>query len=183
MCEEGIVFFYDNTKKTRFTSKRFSVGLNIPDASKIYFNPLSFWTNLELENIENNQNNEITSSWISSSYLGEVEHGIQTNNAPGTKSMLFSPPFFLVFKTQALTSNYLSFIDFQKPNSEATVLCMLQYDEEKNILDAEYTPELLLPYEGDLSLNDVLEFTLYDSKKKLVQVADTSQLFILLTLL
>jgi hypothetical protein len=60
---------------------------------------------------------------------------------------------------------------------------MLQYDEEQNSLIAEHSPEFLLPYNKELPLSEMLEFTLYDSKKQLVQVADESQLFIVLTLL
>jgi hypothetical protein len=51
------------------------------------------------------------------------------------------------------------------------------------MLKEECTTEIILPYRGDLCLNEVLEFTLYDSKNRLVQVSDKSQLFILLSLL
>jgi hypothetical protein len=60
---------------------------------------------------------------------------------------------------------------------------MLRYDDEKLMLKEECTTEIILPYRGDLCLNEVLEFTLYDSKNRLVQVSDKSQLFILLSLL
>lgn len=77
----------------------------------------------------------------------------------------------------------MSFNDYKKTNSESTILSMLLYDEEKSMLKDEYSPELLLPYDKDLCLNELLEFTLYDSQNKLVRVSDKSQLFILLTLL
>jgi hypothetical protein len=60
---------------------------------------------------------------------------------------------------------------------------MINFDDERNVFQAEYSPELFLPYTDGLSLNTVLEFTLHDSKNNLVQVADKSQLFIVLTLL
>jgi hypothetical protein len=97
--------------------------------------------------------------------------------------MLYTAPYFLVFKVQGVSSNYLSFTDFKKPNSERTILSMLAYDDEKNSLIDEYSPELILPYNNDLSLNEILEFKLYDSSNKLVQVADKSKIFIVLTLL
>jgi hypothetical protein len=171
LSEEGIIFFFDNSaKKCRFTSGRFNVVLNIPESTKLYFEPLEFWKNMP-------------EKWFTSDFLGDVTHGIQTNNAPGTKTVLFTPPYFFVIKIQAVTSNYFSFTGFQKPNSEDTILCMMQYDEERNSLIAEHSPEFLLPYNKELPLSEMLEFTLYDSKKQLVQVADESQLFIVLTLL
>lgn len=145
--------------------------LKIPESTKIYFQPTEFWNDLK------------QGQWFLSDFLGHVTHGIQTNNAPGTKTVLFTPPYFLVFKIQGVASNYLSFTDFQKPNSESTILSMLQYDEEKDSLIDEYSPELLLPYNKDLTLDEVLEFTLFDSNKTIIQVADKSQLFIVLTLL
>jgi hypothetical protein len=171
MSEEGILFFYNNSAKNRFASSRFGVGLSVPDKSKIYFKPLSFWEDMKDE------------TWIISEYLGDVKHGVQTNSAPGTKAKLYSSPYFLVFKIQGVASNYLSFIDFKKPNAENTILSMLQYDDEKNALIDEYTPELILPYNSDLPLNEVLEFTLFDATNTLVQVADQSKIFIILTLL
>ena len=36
--------------------------------------------------------------WFTSDFLGDVTHGIQTNNAPGTKTVLFTPPYFFVIK-------------------------------------------------------------------------------------
>jgi hypothetical protein len=60
---------------------------------------------------------------------------------------------------------------------------MINFDDERNVFQPEYSPELFLPYTDGLSLNTVLEFTLHDSKNNLVQVADKSQLFIVLTLL
>jgi len=170
--EEGIVFLYDNspTKKTILVSDRFEVLLEIPDVSKQFFQPNPFW-------------NDISSSWIESSMLSDIQGGFQSYNARGTKTEIYSPPFFIVFKMPGISSNYLSFIDYQKTNSETTILCMLQHDEEKNGFRAEYSPELFLLYNKDLCLSEILEFTMHDSKNQLVRVSDKSQLFIALTLL
>jgi hypothetical protein len=108
---------------------------------------------------------------------------MSSNIAPGTRPVTYDPPYFLVFKIQGVSSNYLSFTDYQKPNSESTILALLRYDENKLMLKDECSTEMILPYEGDLCLNEVLEFTLYDSANRIVQVSDKSQLFILLTIL
>ena len=172
MSQEGIVFFYNNSAaKCRFLSARFSVRLNVPEITKLYFKPAIFWDALE------------QSDWFLANSLSSVLHGIPSNSAPGTKNAIYDPPYLLYLKIQGVSSNYLSFNDFKKANSESTILSLLHYDEERNKLIDEYTPEMVLPYQGDLCLNEVLEFTLYDSKNQLVQVSDKSQLFILLTLL
>ena len=146
------------------------------DKTKLYFRPPRFWdTKLTDKNMWPQQ--------FYSNLLGDVLHGFETNSAPGTKTLLFEPPFFIVFKTSNIDSNFLSFIDFQKPNSESTILAMINFDDERNIFQPEYSPDLFLPYTNGLSLNTVLEFTLHDSKNNLVHVADKSQLFIVLTLL
>jgi hypothetical protein len=172
MAEEGIVFFYDNSSvKNRFVSERFKVYLDMPEITKLYFKPSTFWTD------------NIKSDWFLSQRLSTILHGIPSNSSPGTKTAIYDPPYLLFLKIHGVSSNYLSFTDYKKPNSESTILSLLHYDEERNKLVDEYTPEMILPYQGDLCLNEVLEFTLYDSKKQLVRVSDQSQLFILLTLL
>ena len=145
------------------------VALQIPDITKQFFKPKPFWDNLN--------------NWIRSDYLSEIEHGVQTNNARGTKTEIYTPPFFLYFKMPGVTSNFLSFTDYVKPNAEASILSMLQYDDDKNRFCGEYNPELFILYNTDLCLSEVLEFTIYDSKNQLVQVSDKSQLFVELTLL
>jgi len=169
MAEDGVVFFYDNAKKVRFECPRFVVALQIPDITKQFFKPNSFWDGLN--------------TWIRSDSLSEVEHGVPSNNARGTKTEIYTPPFFLYFKMPRVNTNYLSFTDYVKPNTEASVLAMLQYDEDRNRFYSEYNPELILLYNTDLCLSEVLEFTLCDSKNQIVQVSDNSQLFIELTLL
>jgi hypothetical protein len=174
LSEEGIVFFFDNSAaKCRFLSTRFKVGLELPEITRLYFKPDSFWKNSEYP----------LELHIESYYLSNVLHGIQSNNTPGTKSVFYDPPYLLVYKTQGASSNYLSFTDYKKPNSESTILAILRYDDDKLMLKKECTTEILLPYQGNLCLNEILEFTLYDSKNKIVKVSDKSQLFILLSLL
>jgi len=82
-----------------------------------------------------------------------------------------------------VTTNFLSFTDYIKPNTEATILSLLQYDEDRNRFLSEYNPELILLYNTDLCLSEVLEFSMYDCKNQLIQVSDKSQLFIEMTLL
>jgi hypothetical protein len=166
VSQEGIVSFFDNSAKSPFLSTRFKVGLDLPEITRLYFKPDTFW-----------QNSVYPSGFhIESYYISDVLHGIQSNNAPGTKTVLYDPPYLLVYKTQGATSNYLSFTDYKKPNSESTILAILRYDDDKLMLKKECATEILC-------LNEVLEFTLHDSKNKLVQVSDKSQLFILLTIL
>jgi hypothetical protein len=170
MAEEGIVFFYNSTAKCLFQSDRFSVAVNIQKITKLYFKPKTFW-------------NTIINDWFVVDALSRFLHGTPSNSTPGTRPVTYDPPFFLTFKIQGVPSNYLSFIDYKKPNSESTILSMLRYDEEKLMLKDEHSTEWIFPYEGDLCLNKVLKFTLYDSQNKMVQVSDKSQLFILLTIL
>jgi hypothetical protein len=113
------------------------------DKTKLFFRPPRFWD----ANVTN-QN-----KWphiFYSHMLGDIVHGFETNNAPGTKTLLFEPPFFFVFKTSNIDSNFLSFIDYQKPNSESTILAMINFDDERNVFQAEYSPELFLPYTASL---------------------------------
>lgn len=172
MSQEGIVFFLDNIAKSPFRSQRFKVGLYIPEITKLYFNPEMTYNTIAPD-----------FNFFESHYLSNVLHGTPTNTAPGTRTKIYDPPFFLVFKIPGASSNYLSFTDYKKPNSESSILAMLRYDDEKLMLKNEYSTEMILPYNHDLCLSEVLEFTLYDSKNRIVRVSDASQLFILLTLL
>jgi hypothetical protein len=60
---------------------------------------------------------------------------------------------------------------------------MLLYNESDDIFIPQFLPEIVLPYLKNLSLNNVLEFKLYDSNSKLVQIDDSSQLFVTLSLM
>ena len=173
--ESGIVFFYNTSRNRVADTDRFIVKLRINDKAKLYFNTSYWWTNFA--------GGDVWPKWIRARVLSNVTHGFQTANAPGSKSLLFYPPYFVVFKASGVSPNFLSFTDFQKPNAEESVLSMIVYDEEHNILIPQFSPELLLPYNDTTVLSNVLEFKLLDSKKNIVQVSDKSQLFILLTML
>ena len=173
--DHGVVGFYDTTTKEFVGDEdRFKILLNIPDESKLYFQPISWW-----------QSKYLTMPvWINTKSLSFKSHGFQTNNAPGTKSLFYKPPFYLVFKTSSGTHpNLLIFNNVLKSNSEDCILALLNYDDDRNLFYAEYSPGITLPYSNYLSLNNILEFSLFDSKKNLVTVSDLSQLFILLIIL
>ncbi|MEI7486898.1 MAG: hypothetical protein WCJ72_05725 [Chryseobacterium sp.] len=174
LAEEGLVFFYDNSpaNKCRFLSTRFTVDLKLPEITKTYFKPDTFWNTAGYE----------INEWIPAHALSTVLHGTLSNNAPGTKMVIYDPPYFLRLKIQGLSSNYFAFND-NKPSSEFTILSMLRYDDSRLMLKDEYSTEWIFPYKEELCLTEVLEFTLHDSQNKIVQVADKSQLFVLLTLL
>jgi hypothetical protein len=174
--EEGIVCFLDK-KERKTISGRFEILLKIPDLTKLYFQTSEWWDEHKVNNEPN------WPEWITSRVLSNVTHGFQSNNSSGTKQLLFQSPFFIIFKSNEITSNFLSFVDFQKPNTEDTILCMLLYDEEHDIFYPQFQPELILPYLNALSLNNVLEFKLIDSKKQVINVSDKSQLFIVLSIL
>ncbi len=177
IAEEGVVLFRDNTPANRqFRSPRFRTRLNVPEITKFYFKPDNFWSSVDYTSI-------INVNYILAKNLSNVTHGIPSNTSPGTRVKMYDPPFFLFFKIPGACSNYLAFTDYQKPNSESSLLALLRYDEEKSMLKNEHAIEMILPYKQDLCLSEVLEFTLYDANNKLVKVSDTSQLFILLTIL
>ena len=158
-------------------SDRFEILLKIPNNTKLYFQSSKWWD-------EKKVNNDLNwPEWIFSRTLSNVTHGFQTNNLPGTKQLLFESPFFITFKSNEPSSNFLSFVDFQKPNTEDTILCMLIYDDEHDIFYPQFQPDLVLPYQNALSLDNVLEFKLIDSKKQMIKVNDKSQLFIVLSIL
>jgi hypothetical protein len=75
------------------------------------------------------------------------------------------------------------FTNFLKPNSETTILAMLLYNETDDVFVPQFLPDIILPYLKNLSLNNVLEFKLYDADLNQVQIADSSQLFVTLALM
>jgi hypothetical protein len=172
--DNGIVSFYNMTKRRPVsTPGRFSVWLKMDDSNKLYFNTKQWW----------NENHPESNKWIQSFKLSNVPHGFQTNNAPGTKTHLFVPPFFIVYRTVGAINNFLSFKGFNRPNIEESILAMLTFDEDRNTIEPLFTPDLVLPYSNVLSLNNFLEFYMIDSRGEQIIVSDMSQLFILLSLL
>ena len=75
------------------------------------------------------------------------------------------------------------FTDFLKPNTKTNILSLLKYDDETETLVSDFASGVVIPFNDALSLNNTLEFTLYDSKYQLVTVNDGSQLFLKLSLL
>jgi len=173
----GVVYFYNTMKRRNAQSNRFDVWLKIDNLAKLYFNTPSWWQSSFPEHPEG------MPMWVLASSLSDIPHGFQSLNAPGTKAHLFMQPFFIVYKTVGSESNFLSFNDYYKHNLEKSILAMLIYDEEHNKLEPQFTPELILPYSNVLSLNNFLEFKMIDAKGNDIIVSDSSQLFILLTVL
>jgi hypothetical protein len=171
--DNGVISFSNRYGYFENGKERFHIQLYIPDKTKLYFKPPSWWAS---------KNN--VSGWFLSSVLTDQKDSFDCNNSLGTKSVMFQPPFFLVFKTSSDTSsNYLSFNNMLTTNSENTILAMLVYNEERESFQAEFSPGITLPYFRCLSLNNTLEFKLFDSKNTLIPVSDKSQLFISLTIL
>ena len=58
---------------------------------------------------------------------------------------------------------------------------MVYFDENKNNFEIIFSPGITLPYTKAFPLNNVLEFTVYDSTKKQVMLLDYSQLYIIIS--
>ena len=172
-CENDVVFFYDKQRKNRVDSFRFNVYLYIPKLTRPYFYPLSEWKLLY---------NNKTNINLETSLISKVPHGFKTKSFPSSNSLFYTAPFFFIFKsTHALASNYLAFKSFFKPNAEDRVLSMVYFDENKNNFEIIFSPGITLPYTKAFPLNNVLEFTVYDSTKKQVMLLDYSQLYIIIS--
>jgi hypothetical protein len=116
--------------------------------------------------------------------LSQVRNGCTANGFPYTRSPYYKAPYFLVFKSNyALTSNFLIFNDFLKPNSYTTVLALLTYDDDNDKFVPMYTSDIELYYHHSLSLNNILEFYVQDSNQNRVEFANLSQLFVSLTIM
>lgn len=174
-CEDGVVFFYHKPKRAKVDTDRFHVNEYIPANSRPYFLPKSDW------NIASDEEGRV---FCRTNFISNVRHGFKATPCYSTKSLFYTAPFFLVFRTSpSVNSNYLIFNNFLKPNSETTILAMLVYNETDDVFVPQFLPEIILPYLKNLSLNNVLEFKIYDTNMKQVQVADSSQLFVNLSLI
>jgi hypothetical protein len=174
-CEDGVVFFYYKARKLKVDSYRFHVNEYIPANSRSYFLPKSEWATAS---------DEEGAIFCRTNLLSNVTHGLKVTPCYSTKSLFYTAPFFLLFRTSpSVNSNYLIFNNFFKPNSETTILAMLLYNETDDMFIPQFLPEITLPYLKSLSLNNVLEFKLYDTNLKQVQIADSSQLFVTLSLI
>jgi hypothetical protein len=172
--DNGIVHFFNNSKRQIMKNDRVSVFLKIPDKSKTYFKHPNFWeTNFGTESPD----------WIPTEKLSQVSNGTLSHNFPSTKSHLYTPPFSISFRSQGIDHNYFSFSKFNSPNLEENILTMLMYDNDTNALVPFFDPYLIIPYHDQLALNQTLEFKVLDSSKKQVVISDNSQLFVILTLM
>lgn len=138
-----------------------------------YFFPAEYWKVYR-------KDNEFV--WIIASLMSNVQHGFLTKSFSTQKSLFYTPPFFIIFKTShPLENNFLAFKNFQKPNLSQCILAMVSYDENTNTFEPLFLPNFILPYNKSLSLNNVLEFYFVDSNNKIIKVTDLSQLFISIT--
>jgi hypothetical protein len=170
--DNGVVNFYNPSKKRIHTTDRFTVKLRIPEKTKIYFKPSTFWDTLNPEWPE----------WFPAQKLSGQENGTLVHT-PGSKNHLYIPPFSVSFRSQGIEQNYLGFNRFHTPNLEGTILCMLLYDSLNNTLFPFFDPYLFIPYTNDMSLTQDLEFKILDSDGRHVHISNNSQLFFVLTLL
>lgn len=171
-AENGIVTFIHKTSKQPIDSSRFRIALNIPITSRQYFMNNSDWISTF-----NNEN----PLWTDASLYSKTSNGFPCNNAPGTKSLVYNPPFFVTYKeSQHSKINFLAFNNELKSNIEESILCMLIYNDEQNSLVPIYQPEISLAAQKYSLLNNIFEFAIYDSNKKQVLVSDKSVLYIIL---
>ena len=174
-CENNIVFLWHRAKKSVVDSYRFQIIEFIPEKSQPYFLPYYDLSKYRSEN---------EAFFASTSLLSNVPHGFKAKYYPSTKSLFYNAPYFLIFKTSpSVNSNYLVFNSFLKPNSDCCILAMLVYNELDNTFSAQFSPAITLPYLHSLSLNNILEFNLFDTDSKQVELSDFSQLFVSLTTL
>lgn len=173
--ENGLVFFYDKTKRDKVESLRFSILLQIPESTKLYFKTANWWKSTF----------DVVPIWIELEKISNLPHAFQCNNAPGSKSILFTPPFFLTFRAPSdVSSNYLLYNNMLTQNSEDNIVAMLSYDDTRNVFNASsFAPGITLRYKNCFSLNNIMEFKLYDSLQQQIAVSDKSQLYIDITLL
>jgi hypothetical protein len=173
--EDGVVFFWSKTKKSIVDTYRIQTLTLIPKNSRPYFLPKSDWSKYSDEDGD---------VFVETSVLSNVPHGFKTKPFPSAKSLVYKSPFFLVFRAPpSVNSNYLLFTSFDKPNSENCILAMLIYNENEDIFVSQFSPGITLPYLQSLTLNNKLEFKLFDSESKQVQISNLSQIFICLQLL
>lgn len=177
--DHGIVTFIHSASKQTLVTSRFRVVLNIPVTSRQYFMNDADWIKTF--------NNEIP-FWTEPHIFSFVNNGFPCVSTPGNKALVYKPPFFIAYHNrQHLQSNFLAFNNELKSNIEDSVICMLTYNDEQNILIPIYQPEFSLTFQKNehLSshLNTHLEFIIYDSNKKSVLVSDNSVLYFVVTLL
>jgi hypothetical protein len=171
--ENGIVYFFDNIKKSVVDSVRFKIFVYIPKLSKPYFFSLADWKQVSPH----------SESVLETSLISNIPHGFRTKSFPTSNPLYYKPPYFFVFRNSSSTpSNYFLFNSFLKTNIEDSILAMVNFNEDKNVLAPYYSPGITLPFLNALSLNRTLEFILVDSEKKQIAVNDFSQLYVTIEL-
>jgi len=172
--DEGIVFFWNKTSKEICNSKRFKIYIFIPKLTKAFFFPLTYWKALFGRQLN---------IWFLTDLISKIKHGFLTKPYPATCSLFYLSPYFFQLKTHySVPSNYLNFKDFYQSNTEQSVLAMVDFNEEKNILEAVFSPVLNLPNSFFLT-NNVLEIRFFDSQNTLIAVNDYSQIFVVLKII
>lgn len=145
----------------------------VPPLSRPYFLPDKEW----LAKVRQPE------AFIQTDILSNVETGFRTIGYPSSTTEFYEPPFFIIFKTPpTVRSNYLIFNNFFKPNSECSILAMINFNEEQNAFVSDFAPGIDLPYSNFLTLNKTLEFRIVDSNNKTVDLRDNCKLYIKLIL-
>lgn len=169
--ENYVVMFNDKIEKKVFQTPRYEVYVHIPKLSKLYFLPMSEWDKIS----------EQSDSRILVESISKVPNGFNTKAISANKSLYYTPPYFIIFRTLSnIPSNYLIFNSFLKPNTESSILAMLEFDNDQ--VNPIFSSEMNLPFENVLSLNKILEFKIIDSNKTVVSVRDSSQLYVTVSL-
>ena len=165
------VVFWDTVAKTQAESDRYDVFVNIPELSKPYF----------YSSADNPERPD--EMYIDTTLLSTLPKGFKTKSYPATKSLFYTPPYFIKLKNpNVTTSNYLLYKSFLKPNFEDCILAMVSYHEDINGFVAEYAPDIVIELKQLKHLNKNLEFVFIDSNKEQLAVEDDSQLFFSLTI-
>lgn len=173
----GFVFFHLNTKDRQeiVDQTRFTVFIYVPKLTKPFFFPYSHWKYLT---------GTSSNSFVECSLISNIPNAFPSKSYPSAKSLFYASPFFFYFKTSDnVKANYLSFNNFFKPNTENRILAMVDFNENSNNFEPVYFPEIILPYTKTPSLNNLLEFSLFDAKQKQITVLDYSQIFVVISVL
>ncbi len=170
--EDGVVSFIHKTGRQTINSQQFKVMLNVPEYTRQYFMNPSDWIQ---------QFTRSPPVWIDAKYLSNVYNGFPSKNVPGKGSSLYKPPFFVTYNNARHSElNFLSFNNELKSNIEESILCMLIYNDEQNVFVPIYQPEInLLSHKCNI-LNNMFEFSIYDSQKNLILTSNKSALYIVL---
>lgn len=173
MSENGIVFFYNKKQKKIVNSSRFKIYVYIPKKTRLYFFPSTFWDTRDYN----------INSFIEVDVFSQIPHGFMTLSFPTSKSLFYESPYFFSVKTShSIIPNFLSFNNKNRPNSENAILAMVYYDDNIDNLQASFNPVIELQHLKLMPANSIFEFTFYDSNKKQIQVAENSQLYVLIVL-